>query len=82
MSCSAVQDMEAARSSQTLVSHHKTTQRHNPEHLDLDPNRRENLKSLKLQSGLQFHVLFLGSILILSSHLRLSPARISSVVAS
>jgi len=30
---------------ETLVSYHKTTGRHNPEDLDLNPHRRENLKS-------------------------------------
>jgi hypothetical protein len=37
--------MEAARSSETLVSYHITTWRHNPEDLDLNLHRRENLKS-------------------------------------
>jgi hypothetical protein len=36
--------MEAARSSETSVSYHITTRRHNPEDRDLNPHRRENLK--------------------------------------
>jgi hypothetical protein len=36
--------MEAATSSETWVSHHNTTQRHNPELLDLNLHSRENLK--------------------------------------
>jgi hypothetical protein len=36
--------MEVARSFETLVSYHNTTQRHNLEELDLN-FRRENLKS-------------------------------------
>jgi hypothetical protein len=37
--------MAAIRTFETLVPYHKTTGRHNPEDLDLNPHRRENLKS-------------------------------------
>jgi hypothetical protein len=37
--------MEAARSSETLVSFYQTTRRYNPEDSHLRTNRRENLKS-------------------------------------
>jgi hypothetical protein len=37
--------MEAARSSETLVSYHNTARRHNSEDLDLNLHRREDLKS-------------------------------------
>jgi len=46
--------MEAARTSETLVSYHNTTLRHSPEDLDMNLHRRENLKSrfkLILQKG-------------------------------
>jgi hypothetical protein len=49
--CSAAEDhaaftlkMEAARSSETLVSYRGTTQPHNPGDLDVNLHRRENLK--------------------------------------
>jgi hypothetical protein len=35
-------NIEAARSSKTLVSCHSNAQRHNPEDLDLNPHRHEN----------------------------------------
>jgi len=37
--------MEAVRSSETSVSYHNTTRRHNPEDLVLKHHRRENHKS-------------------------------------
>jgi hypothetical protein len=37
--------MEAARTSETLVSYRNTTQRHNPDELDLNLHLRENIKS-------------------------------------
>jgi hypothetical protein len=45
MSCHGLKT-EAARSSETSVSYHITTQRHNPEDRDLNLRRREELKCL------------------------------------
>jgi hypothetical protein len=39
--------MEAARTSETLVSFYQTTRRYNPEDSHLRTHRRENLKSYK-----------------------------------
>jgi uncharacterized sporulation protein YeaH/YhbH (DUF444 family) len=41
-------EMKAARTSETLLSYHNTTRRYEPEDLDLNHLRRENLKSRKL----------------------------------
>jgi hypothetical protein len=38
--------MEAAMPSETSVSYHNTTRRHNPEQLDVNLHHRENYKPL------------------------------------
>jgi len=40
----------AASFSETMVSYHNTTRRHNPDDLDLNLHRRENLKSRIISS--------------------------------
>jgi len=37
--------MDAARASETSVSYHNTTRRHNPENLDMEHQRRESLST-------------------------------------
>jgi hypothetical protein len=48
--------MEAASPSKTLVFYHFTARCHNPEDLDLNVHRRENLKS-RPREHVRFHVL-------------------------
>jgi len=43
--------MEAARTSEMLVSYHNTTQRRRPEDLDMNLNRSENHKSRNFRAG-------------------------------
>jgi len=42
--------MEAAKPSETLVSHHVAISCHNPEDIDLNLHRRENVKSRHLSN--------------------------------
>jgi len=44
LGCDVVK-LKAATSSETSVSYHITTWRHNPEYIDLNPHRRENLSN-------------------------------------
>jgi len=46
--------MEAARTSETLVSYHITTRHHGPEDHDLNIWRRENLKSRTMKDSLHW----------------------------
>jgi hypothetical protein len=51
--------MEAVCSSETLVSYYNTTQRNNPENLDLKHHRRESLETLAVglcDSGIVFNL--------------------------
>jgi len=45
--------MEAAWTSETLVSYRNTRQRHNPEELDFNIHRRENLRTLTMSKALK-----------------------------
>jgi len=61
--------METAQSSETLVSYHNTTLRHNAEDLDLNIHLRLNVKSRIFECNHQFDVYFIAVFLLLHFYL-------------